>query len=141
MVDGKSQPAAQAQLDRKWETMQAHIDEVISTWQVYERAHGPQKKQNARTRSMTGRVRNLLSRLYTWPTLQKQIEYNASLARTVRELSRQLAELQARTGVQAVLTSGLISRQADATPEDISIELEDLRARFEALEHQHHTDD
>jgi GT2 family glycosyltransferase len=141
MVDGKSQPAAQARLDRKWETMQAHVDEVISNWQVYERANGTQKKQNDRIRTVSGRVRNLLSRLYTWPTLQKQIEYNASLARTVRELSRQLAELQARTGVQAVLTSGLISRQADATPEDISIELEDLRARFEALEHQHHTDD
>ncbi len=33
-----------------------------------------------------------------------------------------------------MLTSGLISKQAGATSEDISIELEDLRARLEALE-------
>jgi hypothetical protein len=133
LVDGKVMPDATTQLDRKWESIQGHVDEVMSGWQVYEQAHSTHKKRAAL--SAGNRFRNFLSRWYLWPTLQKQIEYNASLARTVRELSRQLAEVQARVGVQAMLTSGLISRQAGDASEDISIELEDLRARLEALEH------
>jgi hypothetical protein len=130
LVDGKATAGSATQLDRNWDVMKGHVGEVMSGWHVYERAHGKQKNKA----SLTGRFGNLLSRWYLWPALRKQIEYNASLARTVRELSRQLAELQARVGVQAVLTSGLISRQAGATSEDISIELEDLRARLGALE-------
>ncbi|MEO8285838.1 MAG: glycosyltransferase family 2 protein [Chloroflexota bacterium] len=133
-MQGESMDAAggPVRLDRKWATIQKHVDETMSGWQVYERAHA--KAQQRRAKSLAGRVHNLMSRLYLWPTLQKQIEYNASLARTVRELSRQLADVQARVGVQSLLTSGLISRQSGAAAEDISLELEDLRARLEAVE-------
>jgi GT2 family glycosyltransferase len=121
-----------AQLDYEWETMQSNVNEMMSGWQVYERAyHNPTRHDSS---SLGDRIRNLFSRWYVWPTIRKQIDYNASLARTVRELSQQLAEVQARIGVQAMLTSGLISKQAGTTSEDISIELEDLRARLEALE-------
>jgi hypothetical protein len=125
-------PGTVAQLDQEWKAMQSHIGETMSGWHVYERAHG---KRTTRKSASTGtRLRNWINRWYLWPTVRRQIDYNASLARTVRELSRQLAEVQAKLGVQALLTSGLISKQAGATSEDISIELEDLRARLEALE-------
>lgn len=130
--NGQEQAGGPVRLDRQWDAMQTHTGEVMQGWQVYERAHGSMARRTPK--SLGGRVRNLLSRLYLWPTLQKQIDYNASLARAVRELSRQLAELQARVGVGAILTSGLVSKQASDTAEDISLELEDLRARLEALE-------
>jgi GT2 family glycosyltransferase len=132
LADGKAEAHSVAQLGDKWETMQGNVGEVMSGWQVYERAHGAAGKHSSL--SLGARLHNLLSRWYLWPTMQKQIDYNASLARTVRDLSSQLAEVQARIRVQAMLTSGLISKQAGATSEDISIELEDLRARLEALE-------
>jgi GT2 family glycosyltransferase len=132
LVEGNGQPAVTAQLDQEWKSMQGHVDETMLGWHVYERAHG--KRTKADSASVGGRLRNWINRWYLWPIMQRQIDYNASLARTVRELSRQLAEVQAKLGVQALLTSGLISKQAGATSEDISIELEDLRARLEALE-------
>ncbi|MEO5953985.1 MAG: hypothetical protein ABIQ44_16100, partial [Chloroflexia bacterium] len=80
-----------------------------------------------------GRISNLLNRFYVWPTLQKQIEYNAELARTVRELSTQLADLQARVAVQATLAAAMLSTP-NAPTDDLSTELEDLRARIQGLE-------
>jgi hypothetical protein len=68
--------------------------------------------------------------------VNRQIEYNASLARAVRDLSQQVADLQARVAVQGVMAAGLASRQADSLSDDLSIELEDLRARIEQLERQ-----
>jgi GT2 family glycosyltransferase len=132
LAGGNGQNGTVAQLDHDWKAMQSHVGETMSGWQVYERAHG--RRASARSASLGGRLRNLIYRWYLWPTVRKQIDYNASLARTVRELSQQLAEVQAKLGVQALLTSGLISKQAGTTSEDISIELEDLRARLEALE-------
>jgi GT2 family glycosyltransferase len=134
LADGKVEAGTVTvtQLDLKWDAMQDSVGEVMAGWQVYQKAQGETKKREAA--SLGGRMRNLLSRWYLWPTMQKQIDYNASLARSVRELSRQLAEVQARVSVQSMLTSGLISKQAEAAPEDISIELEDLRARLEAIE-------
>lgn len=129
---GSGQAEQTVQLDRKWETMQGHIGEVMSGWQVYEKVYGAPKK--GATLSLRGRARNLLSRWNLWPIMQQQIDYNASLARTVRELSRQLAEAQARLSVQSILTAGMMSKQAGASTEDVSTELEDLRARLEALE-------
>jgi len=132
LAEGNGQPGTVAQLDQEWQAMQSHIGETMSGWHVYERAHG--KRARLKSASVSDRLRNWINRWYLWPAMQRQIDYNASLARTVRELSRQLAEVQAKQGVQALLTSGLISKQAGATSEDISIELEDLRARLEALE-------
>ena len=108
--------------------MQARAAEVEAGWQVYERAHGKSEKG--------GRLRNLLRRLYVWPVVSRQIEYNASLARSVRDLSQQVADLQARVAVQGVMAAGLASRQADGVTDDLSIEIEDLRARIEQLERQ-----
>ncbi|MDQ3931036.1 MAG: hypothetical protein M3328_18060, partial [Chloroflexota bacterium] len=78
-------------------------------------------------------VSNMLSRLYTWPVLRKQIDYNASLARSLREISRQLADLQARVAVQSILASGLASRQNVAS-NNVYAELDALRSRIEELE-------
>ena len=106
--------------------MQARVADVSAGWQVYERAHGRTERG--------GRLRNLLRRLYVWPVVNRQIEYNASLARAVRDLSQQVADLQARVAVQGVMAAGLASRQSDGLTDDMSIELEDLRARIEQLE-------
>jgi hypothetical protein len=64
---------------------------------------------------------------------QRQIEYNASVARAMREVSRQLADLQAKVALQALLSSGLDSRQGEASAA-VAAELEALRDRVEQLE-------
>lgn len=116
-------------LGEEWEAMNAHISGVMAGWQVYEQAHGKARKSGG----VRGRIENLMNRFYLWPALQKQIEYNGELARTVRELSSQLAELQARVAVQSTVSSALFTRTNWPT-DDISTELEDLRARIEGLE-------
>ncbi len=113
---------------RKWDDMQRQIDEVLTGWQVYEQAHRGKPRKG-----VAGRVSNMLSRLYTWPMLRKQLDYNASLARSLREISRQLADLQARVAVQSILASGLVSRQNVAS-NDVYAELDALRSRIEELE-------
>lgn len=113
----------------KWDVMKRHVSGVMSDWQVYEKAHGKSRK----SRGLKGRVSNLLNRLYLWPALQKQIEYNAELARTVREISTQLADLQARVAVQATLSAAMLSTPNTPT-DDLSTEIEDIRARIEGLE-------
>jgi GT2 family glycosyltransferase len=131
-VAGSSQPqagAARRPMGEQWEAAKSHVSGVMSGWHVYEKAFGQERKSPG----VRGRLANLMNRLYLWPVLQKQIAYNADLARTVRELSAQLADLQARVAVQATLSTALFSRQA-APGEDISTELEDLRARVEGLE-------
>lgn len=112
-----------------WEHLQGQIKEVLAGWQVYEKAH-PRK---SRKHGMAGRFDNLVKRLYAWPMLKKQIDYNAAAARTLREISHQLADLQARVAVQSMLTSGLVSRQSRASG-DLAAELEALRGRIEQLE-------
>jgi Glycosyltransferase like family 2 len=115
---------------RKWDDLQRQIDEVLGGWQVYE------KSRMKRRKGIAGRVGNLLSRIYTWPTLRKQIDYNASVARSLREISRQLADLQARVAVQSILASGLVSRHNSAS-NDVEAELDALRSRIEQLESKH----
>lgn len=115
-------------ITRKWDDLQRQIDEVLRGWQVYERSR-PRKPK----KGIASKVSNMLSRLYTWPTLQKQIDYNATVARSLREISRQLADLQARVAVQSILASGLVSRQNIAS-NGVYAELEALRARLEELE-------
>ena len=80
-----------------------------------------------------GKLGHLLNRWYTWPMLRKQIEYNASLARTLREVSRQMADVQARVALESILTSGLVSEQR-ITLAGIVAELEALRGRVMQLE-------
>lgn len=113
---------------RKWDNLQRQIDEVLGGWQVHEKAHARKPRKG-----ITGKVGNLLNRLYTWPTLRKQIDYNASVARSLREISRQLADLQARVAVQSILASGLVSRQNIASS-NVYAELDALRSRIEELE-------
>ncbi len=120
-------------INRKLSKIDSHVDEVIGGWQVYERSRPPMRRKKAA--SPTERLSNLLSRLYVWPILRKQIDYNASVARTLRELSNQLADLQARVALQSMLTAGLVSRQNVApTSESIAAELEALRDRIEQIE-------
>ncbi|HEY0069201.1 MAG TPA: glycosyltransferase family 2 protein [Chloroflexia bacterium] len=129
--NGNGNQAASEQTNliaRKWDALQRQIDEVLGGWQVYERSR-PRKPK----KGIAGRVSNILSRLYTWPMLRKQIEYNASVARSLREISRQMADLQARVAVQSILASGLVSRQNIAA-NDAYAELDALRSRIEELE-------
>jgi GT2 family glycosyltransferase len=123
-----TEEANRVAIAKHWGDLQSNIDEVLNRWQVYERAHA--RKAN---KGVQGRFRNLLSRLYTWPMHQRQIEYNASVARAMREVSRQLADLQARVALQALLASGLDSRQGEASAA-VAAELEALRDRVEQLE-------
>ena len=128
--DGKDKPDIEQNnlIARKWDDLQRQLDEVLGGWQVYEKSR-PRKRR----KGLAGRVSNLLSRIYTWPTLRKQIDYNASVTRSLVEISRQLADLQARVAVQAILTSGLVSRQNVAAT-DAYAELDALRSRIEELE-------
>ena len=131
LEDSRSAPDGNSHLSvgEKWEAMKEHLSGVMEGWQVYEKAHTPPRRAGL----LRGRVGNLINRLYLWPAFQKQINYNAQLARTVRELASQLAELQARVTVQSTLASALFSRPSHAG-DDLSTELEDLRARIEGLE-------
>jgi hypothetical protein len=131
--DGKDKADAEQHnlIARKWDDLQGQIDEVLGGWQVYEKSRPPKHRKG-----IAGRVGNLLSRLYTWPTLRTQIDYNASVARSLREISRQLADLQARVAVQSILASGLVSRH-NAASTGVEAELDALRSRIEELERKH----
>lgn len=124
----KAEPSSDATIQRRMEALQAHIGEVMGRWQVYERA-GPRTTQK-RNLSVQGRLRHLISRLYLWPTMRRQIEYNASTARTLREVSWQLADLQSRVSLLSLLSAGLVSKHNNALA-DLSIELDALRSRLE----------
>lgn len=125
----RQQDHSDALISQRWEHLQAQIKEVLAGWQVYEKS----RAGRPRRKGLLGRLDNLRDRLYVWPMMRKQIEYNASAARTLREISRQLADIQARVAVQSMLTSGLISRQSKASG-DIYAELEAMRGRLEQLE-------
>src|SRR5205814_5716416 len=118
------------------DTMQAHIAEVMSGWHVYKKSLAPSAPLGGGPLArLRGRLNSLSKRWYVWPIMQRQIEYNASLARTTREISWQLAELQARVGLEALLTAGLVTQAAGGSMEDLSAEIEALRSRMEQLEH------
>ena len=116
---------------RKWDSLHEHLGEVMGSWRVRERPFssstpliGPLV---ARLRS---RVNNLSTRWYVQPILQQQVDHNASVARTLREMSDQLAELQAQVALQSLLTAGLISQNNSVNegdpqePEEIHEEIE-----------------
>jgi GT2 family glycosyltransferase len=116
-------------ISQRWDRLQVQIAEVLGGWQVYEKS----RRGKARRGGLLARLDSLRDRLYLWPIMRKQIDYNASAARTLREISRQLADIQARVAVQSMLTSGLVSRQSKASA-DIYAELEAMRGRLEQLE-------
>jgi GT2 family glycosyltransferase len=126
-----SEEESHVAIARRWDDLNRHITEVMKGWQVYERAYAG--RNTSARKGAFGRLRNLLDRLYTWPLHRKQIEQNASVARAVREISSQLADLQARVALQALLSSGLASREASGV-NDVAAELEALRGRVEQLE-------
>ncbi|MEO6457294.1 MAG: glycosyltransferase family 2 protein [Chloroflexia bacterium] len=114
-------------IGRKWDNLHEHVGEVMGSWRVRERPFsssapliGPLV---ARLRS---RVNNLSTRWYVQPILQQQVDHNASVARTLREMSDQLAELQAQVALQSLLIAGMISHSnsASQTPEEENEELE-----------------
>ena len=123
--------AIESTIGRKWDSLHEHVSEVMGNWRVREKPFsssapliGPLV---ARLRS---RVNNLSTRWYVQPILQQQVDYNASVARTLREMSGQLAELQAQVALQSLLTAGLISLNNSANeadpqePEEIDEEIE-----------------
>ncbi len=120
-----------ALISRKRETLSSHVSEVMGNWQVYEKSH-PTARKLPRRKGLASRVENLLNRIYVWPMLEKQVEYNASLARSVREISRQLQDLQSRVALQSMLSAGMQSRQNNLTGE-IAAELDTLRNRLDKL--------
>jgi O-antigen biosynthesis protein len=115
-----TQSQAPQPLSERWDALQAQVSGVMSGWQVYEKAYGAHQGKARRKGSMRDRLRNIKNRLYLWPVLQKQIDYNAELARTVRELSAQLADVQARLAVQSSLTAALLSRRDGELDEDLA---------------------
>ena len=126
-------PATQHKLD----TMQGHVAEVMRGWRVRERPFTSSKPLVGRLiAALRRRLNNLSTRWYVQPILQQQVDYNASVARTLREMSRQLAELQARAGVQSIMTAGLVSQWNNTSLDDLSAELDALRARVEQLERE-----
>ena len=134
LVDnGKRDDAVEAltpnSIEQSWLHLQGQIREVLAGWHVYEKSRSRKYQRGG----IQARFNNLFERLYTWPMHRKQIDYNASVARALRDISRQLADLQARVAVQSMLTSGLVSRQGKTTS-DLSAELETLRGRIEQLE-------
>lgn len=117
--NAQAQPPTPQPLSERWDALQAQVSGVMDGWQVYEKAYGSSKGK-ARKGSLRDRLGNIKKRLYLWPVLQKQIDYNAELARTVRELSTQLADVQARLAVQSSLTAALLSRRDGELDEDLT---------------------
>lgn len=122
-------PEEDAHIARRWEELKGQMGEVMGGWHVYERSHPSRERK----KGVLGKANHLLSRIYPWPMMRKQIDYNASIARALREISRQLADLQARVALQSMLTSGLVSKQSGGLG-DVAAELEALRGRIEQLE-------
>lgn len=121
----------------KWDKLQGNVDEVMQGWRVREKPFTSSAPLLGglivRAREM---INNLSTRWYVRPILQQQVDYNASMARTVREISRQLMELEARVAVQSLLTAGLVSRHGSTSTDEGSfgLDIEDLRTRVEQLE-------
>lgn len=123
---------------RRWDQMQVCVDEVMLGWRVREQPFASSVPVvGGLIAWLRERLNNLSTRWYVQPILQQQVEYNAAVARALRELSRQLAEVQARVALQSLLTANLVSLQAgDAYAEELSAELEALRVRIEQLERE-----
>ncbi len=113
------QPQPQPLSDR-WDALHSQVSGVMSGWQVYEKVYSAPNGKPRRSGSLRDRLGNLKKRLYLWPVLQKQIDYNAELARTIRELSTQLADVQARLAVQSHITAALLSRRDAEIDEDLA---------------------
>lgn len=124
-------PSTQHELD----IIQKNLKEVMSGWRVREKPFRSSVPVLGRLIvSLRERINNLSTRWYVQPILQQQVEYNASVARTLREISRQLADLQARVRLEALLTAGLVSSDNGMTMQQLSSEIESLRSRIEQIE-------
>lgn len=116
-------------------SLDAHVGEVMKLWRVREKPFKSSLPVIGQVvASLRERLNNLSTRWYVKPILQQQVDYNASVARTLREMSRELADLQARVRLGAILTAGLVSSGTRQPPDGMSEEIEALRARVEQLE-------
>ncbi len=115
-----------ATVESRLNALQSHIGEVMGRWQVYGRANP--RAAGRRNRSLQSRLRHLFNRLYLWPTMQRQIEYNAVTARALREISWQLSNLEARTALLSLLLAGLVSKNSNAAAA-LAVELDELRSK------------
>jgi hypothetical protein len=119
------------------DSMHDHISEVMRGWRVREKPFTSSAPMfGGLIVRMRERLNNLSTRWYVRPILQQQVDYNASVARALREMSAQLAEFQARVGLQAVLTAGLTARERTLSTEELTSEVESLRVRLEQLEQE-----
>ncbi|MEP6775800.1 MAG: hypothetical protein ABJA50_09415, partial [Chloroflexota bacterium] len=115
----EAQPQPRPLSDR-WDALHSQVSGVMSSWQVYEKVYGAPNGKARWSGSLRNRLGNLKKQLYLWPVLQKQIDYNAEMARTIRELSTQLADVQARLAVQSHITAALLSRRDAEIDEDLA---------------------
>jgi GT2 family glycosyltransferase len=104
---------AEPGIERRWNSIQNHMREVMDGWRVREKPFSSSAPVvGPLVASLRSRMNNLSTRWYVQPILQQQVDYNASVARTLREMSEQLAELQAQVALQSLLTAGLISQNS-----------------------------
>ncbi|MDQ2807639.1 MAG: hypothetical protein M3Z04_12135, partial [Chloroflexota bacterium] len=85
----------------------AMVAETLADWRVQAQ---PFRSRVPGLAWLRTRLNNLWTRPYLDPILAQQIEYNATLARTVRELAAQVSGLEAallvRTGLAAAQAGG-----------------------------------
>jgi GT2 family glycosyltransferase len=121
--------------EKRMDSMQANMSEVMRGWRVREQPFRSSVPVLGGTiAGLRRRLNNLSTRWYVQPILQQQVDFNASVARSLREITRQLSELQARVSLHSLLTSGLVSQRNRPSVEDLAAELESLRARVQQLE-------
>jgi GT2 family glycosyltransferase len=115
--------------------LQGHLKEVMGGWRVREKPFSSSAPVVGKGIVwLRNRLNNLSTRWYVQPIVQQQVDYNASVARTLREVSSRLAEIEARMRLQAMLTAGLVTQRRHASVEDLTAEVDTLRARIDLLE-------
>jgi GT2 family glycosyltransferase len=130
-------PPVGATSQHKVDTLRTHVAEVMRGWRVRERPFTSSAPLlGSLVVALRRRLNNLSTRWYVQPILQQQVDYNASVARALREMSAQLAELQARVSIQSIMTAGLASQWSNASVDNLSSELEALRVRLDQLERE-----
>ena len=120
LLDNSKSNGSEAQTQHKLDTMQGHMAEVMRSWRVRERPFTSSVPLlGGLVVSLRKRLNNLSTRWYVQAILQQQV-----------------AELQARAGLQGIMTAGLASRWSNTSLEDLTNEIETLRARIEQLERE-----
>ena len=135
LLDNRAVNGDIAPTQQRLDAMQGHVSEVMRGWRVREQPFRSSVPIfGGAIAGLRRRLNNLSTRWYVQPIVQQQVDYNASVARALREVTKQLAEVQARVGLQGLLTSGLVAQRSHTSVEDLAAEIESLRARVQQLE-------